>query len=88
MSSAAKRDAFLAVWPSLATELVDYLRGEGMPKDAVDWFQRVRSLPLLRRPPPDLDKGRANSLLTTQSLDYNTPGGPYCSHASSARRTR
>lgn len=46
MSSAAKRDAFLAVWPSLATELVDYLRGEGMPKDAVDWFQRVRSLPL------------------------------------------
>ncbi|GAA5938130.1 hypothetical protein JCM3775_005351 [Rhodotorula graminis] len=40
MSSAQKRDAFLAVWPSLATELVDYLRGEGMPKDAVDWFQR------------------------------------------------
>ncbi|BGP42592.1 Farnesyl pyrophosphate synthetase [Rhodotorula kratochvilovae] len=40
MSSAQKRDAFLAVWPALAGELVDYLRGEGMPQDAVTWFQR------------------------------------------------
>ncbi|GAA5973176.1 hypothetical protein JCM11641_006307 [Rhodosporidiobolus odoratus] len=40
MSSASKRDAFLAVWPALSDELTDYLKRENMPKDAVDWFKR------------------------------------------------
>lgn len=56
MSSASKRDAFLAVWPSLATELVDYLRAEGMPQDAVSWFQRVSS----RVPPLPLEPTKGN----------------------------
>ncbi|GAA6025496.1 hypothetical protein JCM10207_003381 [Rhodosporidiobolus poonsookiae] len=39
-ASSASRDKFLSVWPSLAEELTDYLRGEKMPAEAVDWFKR------------------------------------------------
>lgn len=42
--SASSRDKFLSVWPSLRDELVDYVKGEKMPKDAVDWFRSVSSL--------------------------------------------
>lgn len=41
MSSADKRQQFLAVWPALADELVQYMEGEKMPQEAVDWFRRV-----------------------------------------------
>jgi len=47
VSSAEKRDKFLSIWPSLSDELVDYAKGEKMPKDAVEWFKRVGS-PLAR----------------------------------------
>lgn len=40
--SAASRDKFLSVWPSLRDELLAYLDNENMPKDAHDWFKRVR----------------------------------------------
>ncbi|GAA5825841.1 hypothetical protein JCM11251_000022 [Rhodosporidiobolus azoricus] len=39
-SSAAKREQFLSVWPSLANELTDYMKGENMPEEAVQWFKR------------------------------------------------
>ncbi|CEQ41641.1 SPOSA6832_03378, partial [Sporobolomyces salmonicolor] len=45
MSSAHKREQFLSVWPDLSKELVDYCKGENMPQEAVEWFQRVRSSP-------------------------------------------
>ena len=40
------------MWPALVDELVGYLEGEKMPKEAVQWFKRVRpslSLSLSRR---------------------------------------
>ncbi|GAA5957022.1 hypothetical protein JCM3765_005383 [Sporobolomyces pararoseus] len=40
MSSKEKREQFLSVWPALSDELVDYAKGEKMPKDAVEWFKR------------------------------------------------
>ncbi|GAA5961215.1 hypothetical protein JCM21900_006334 [Sporobolomyces salmonicolor] len=40
MSSAHKREQFLSVWPDLSKELVDYCKGENMPQEAVEWFQR------------------------------------------------
>lgn len=42
VSSAEKREQFLSIWPSLSDELVEYAKGEKMPKDAVEWFKRVR----------------------------------------------
>lgn len=45
--SAASREKFLSVWPSLRDELLAYLDNENMPKDAHDWFKRV-STNLLR----------------------------------------
>lgn len=44
--SASSRDKFLSVWPGLRDELVDYMKGEKMPKDAVDWFRSVSGLEL------------------------------------------
>lgn len=41
--SASAREQFLGVWPSLRDELVEYMQGEKMPKDAVDWFRSVSS---------------------------------------------
>ncbi|GAA5828829.1 hypothetical protein JCM3766R1_003833 [Sporobolomyces carnicolor] len=40
LSSAEKREQFLSIWPSLSDELVEYAKGEKMPKDAVEWFKR------------------------------------------------
>ena len=41
---AARRKRFEDVFPVIAEELSQYLKGEGMPKDAVDWYEKV-SLP-------------------------------------------
>jgi farnesyl diphosphate synthase len=38
---AARRARFEAVFPKLADELLSYTRGEGMPKDAVEWYEKV-----------------------------------------------
>ena len=40
---AARRQKFLDVFPVIVGELTDYLKGEGMPGDAVEWFDKVRS---------------------------------------------
>ena len=47
-AKAQKRQKFEAVFPVLRDELLAYLKQEGMPTDAVDWFQRVRLLSPLR----------------------------------------
>ena len=47
-AKAQKRAKFDAVFPILREELLGYLKQEGMPTDAVDWFQRVRLLAPLR----------------------------------------
>lgn len=39
---AARRQRFEDVFPVIAKELSDHLKGEGMPKDAVEWYERVR----------------------------------------------
>ena len=41
-AKAQKRAKFEAVYPVLREELLAYLKQEGMPADAVSWFQRVR----------------------------------------------
>jgi farnesyl diphosphate synthase len=38
---AARRKRFEDVFPVIAEELTAYVRGEGMPKDAVEWYERV-----------------------------------------------
>jgi hypothetical protein len=38
---AARRKRFEDVFPVIAEELLGYVRGEGMPQDAVEWFERV-----------------------------------------------
>ncbi len=40
-SSAEKRQAFLDVFPSLVDELLDYMKAEHMPADAVKWYKEV-----------------------------------------------
>lgn len=37
-----RRKRFEAVFPVIAEELLGYIRGEGMPVDAVDWYEKVR----------------------------------------------
>ena len=44
-AKAQKRQKFDAVFPKLREELLAYLNQEGMPQDAVSWFQRVRPTP-------------------------------------------
>lgn len=38
---AARRKRFEDVFPVIAEELLGYTRGEGMPQDAVEWFEKV-----------------------------------------------
>lgn len=40
---AARRKRFEDVFPIIADELLGYVKGEGMPKDAVDWYENVCS---------------------------------------------
>ncbi|ORY35390.1 isoprenoid biosynthesis-related protein [Naematelia encephala] len=37
---AARRKRFEDVFPIIANELLGYIRGEGMPKDAVEWYEK------------------------------------------------
>ena len=39
---AAKRAKFEGAWNRIREELVAYVAGEGMPKEAVEWFTKVR----------------------------------------------
>lgn len=41
MSSANRRERFLSIFPQIVEELTAYLKKEGMPKDAVEWYERV-----------------------------------------------
>jgi hypothetical protein len=38
---AARRKRFEDVFPVIAEELLGYIKGEGMPKDAVEWYEKV-----------------------------------------------
>lgn len=66
--SQSSRDRFLGVWPQLRDELVEYMKGEKMPADAVSWFKKVRDF-------VQLDSSSQLTLVTLQNLDHNTPGG-------------
>jgi len=46
----ATRSRFEAVFPVIADELLSYMKGEGMPKEAVEWMKTVRSLPSFSSP--------------------------------------
>ena len=50
-AKAQKRAKFEAVFPILREELLAYLKQEGMPSDAITWFQRVSPICCLHRPP-------------------------------------
>jgi farnesyl diphosphate synthase len=39
----ASRARFEAVFPKIADEVLAYMKGEGMPEDAVEWMSKVRS---------------------------------------------
>ncbi|KAJ9126496.1 glycerol channel [Naganishia onofrii] len=41
MTTANRRERFLSIFPQIVDELTAYLQKEGMPKDAVEWYQRV-----------------------------------------------
>lgn len=38
---AARRKRFEDVFPVIAKELTDYLRGENMPQEAIEWYENV-----------------------------------------------
>lgn len=42
----ASRSRFEAVFPVIADELLSYMKGEGMPKEAVEWMKTVNSVSL------------------------------------------
>ncbi len=35
------RSKFEAAWVAIKQELLDHFNGEGMPKDAAEWYERV-----------------------------------------------
>ena len=37
-----RREKFQGVFEKLRDELVDYLKGENMPTEAIEWYRRVR----------------------------------------------
>ncbi|KAH8799509.1 farnesyl-diphosphate synthase [Flagelloscypha sp. PMI_526] len=39
-SSAAKRDRFLSLWPSIQTTLLEHLKSHNMPQTAIDWYSQ------------------------------------------------
>lgn len=41
--SAASREKFLTVWPTIREELLAYMQHEGMPTEANEWFRKVSS---------------------------------------------
>ena len=43
-SSALKRQKFLDVYPEIRDELLAHFAGENMPKDAQEWYKRVRCM--------------------------------------------
>lgn len=40
---AARRAKFEGAWKVIKKELLDHFNGEGMPKDAAEWFERVQN---------------------------------------------
>ena len=49
-SSALKRQKFLDVYPEIRDELLAHFAGENMPKDAQEWYKRVRRMLKLLQP--------------------------------------
>jgi len=39
-AAARNKERFLNVWPSISKELVDFLKTNGMPDNAIEWFQK------------------------------------------------
>lgn len=44
ISKADKRDKFLAVFERIREELINHMKSENMPEDAVTWFNEVGDL--------------------------------------------
>lgn len=42
---APRRKRFEDVFPIIADELLAYVKGEGMPEDAVTWYEKVSAHP-------------------------------------------
>lgn len=40
----ARRAKFQAVFSKIRDELIEHFAGEGMPRDAVEWYRNVRCL--------------------------------------------
>lgn len=45
MDKAARTKRFEDVFDLIAEELLGYMRGEGMPGEAVEWYKKVSSQP-------------------------------------------
>jgi farnesyl diphosphate synthase len=65
--ASSQKTRFLSVWPRIKSELVAYMESNGMPQDACQWFEKVRTPPYSIHP--------CSPALQKQSLEYNTPGG-------------
>ena len=44
---AARRQRFESIFPIIAYELLEYIKGESMPKDAIEWYEKVGQLSTL-----------------------------------------
>jgi farnesyl diphosphate synthase len=63
----ARRTRFLDVFPVIRDELIHYMKQQGLPESAVEWYQRVSRSKI----------SRCWFILKTrlQSMDYNVPWG-------------
>lgn len=64
------KQRFIDVFPDVVEELLDTLRVENMPEEAVEWYKRVRSF---------RKQNFAWLILFShlKSLEYNVPGGTF-----------
>jgi farnesyl diphosphate synthase len=64
---AAARKRFEAVYTVVRDDLLEDFRKHNMPKEAIEYYRRVR--------PSTLSSSLRQGLTTRQSMDYNVPGG-------------
>jgi hypothetical protein len=47
---AMARERFENVFSHIRSELIDHITAQGMPKEAIEWYAKVRAAPILQRP--------------------------------------
>ena len=44
------RERFENVFSHIRSELIDHITAQGMPKEAIEWYAKVRATPILQHP--------------------------------------